>query len=204
MALTEPIEEHKTNFSHLEFLKSGFMYMPNQWWMHKNHLMAIDAFQKYRASGGHRHLVLTGTENDHRNPELASEIRLKIADNPHVHALGVVSRSEQLELFRKCDLVLQPSLFEGWSTSIEEALHLGVPILASNIDVNIEQLHDCTDVEIFDRNSVEELAGKMGMTFVRLNGNDLMERREARKRRFFNDLDRVLTSSQGFFARERN
>jgi len=204
MALMEPVEEGKAEFKHLEFLNSAFIYMPNQWWKHKNHLMVIQAFLKYRESGGNRHLVLTGTENDHRNPGLASEIRIKIAENPFIHALGVISQSEQMELFRRCDFVLQPSLFEGWSTTIEESLYLGTPILASDIEVNIEQLQDCTDAEIFDRNSIDELASKMNISFNKLGQNELLERREVRKLRFYNDLDRVLISSQDFLYRNHN
>jgi glycosyltransferase involved in cell wall biosynthesis len=166
--------------------------------------MAIEAFQKYRASGGDRHLVLTGAEYDSRHPGLASKIRLKIADNPYVHALGVVSRSEQIEIYRRCDFVLQPSLFEGWSTTIEESLHLGVPILASDIEVNIEQLQDCADAEIFDRNSIDDLAKKLNISFKKISENDLLERREVRKLRFYSDLDRVLTSSEEFLSRKYN
>ena len=36
--------------------------------------------------------------------------------------------------------VLQPSLFEGWITVIEDAKSLQAPVVASNIPVNIEQL----------------------------------------------------------------
>jgi glycosyltransferase involved in cell wall biosynthesis len=204
MALIEPVEENNTKLVHLEFLNTPFIYMPNQWWKHKNHLMVIEAFQKYRANGGSRHLVLTGTESDYRNPGLALEIRLKIADNPYVHALGVVSRSEQMELFLRCDFVLQPSLFEGWSTTIEESLYLGVPILASNIEVNIEQLQDCEDSETFDPNSIDELARKLNMSFKKLSQNDLLKRRELRKLRFYSDLDQVLASSHEFLSRKHN
>ncbi|MCK4990044.1 MAG: hypothetical protein KAS29_06140, partial [Bacteroidales bacterium] len=36
--------------------------------------------------------------------------------------------------------VLQPSLFEGWSTVIEDARSLQVPVVASSLAVNQEQL----------------------------------------------------------------
>jgi glycosyltransferase involved in cell wall biosynthesis len=38
--------------------------------------------------------------------------------------------------------IIQPSLFEGWSTVIEDAKSLQVPVIASNLDVNIEQLEE--------------------------------------------------------------
>jgi glycosyltransferase involved in cell wall biosynthesis len=38
--------------------------------------------------------------------------------------------------------IIQPSLFEGWSTVIEDAISLQVPVIASDLPVNIEQLGD--------------------------------------------------------------
>jgi hypothetical protein len=54
--------------------------------------------------------------------------------------LGLISRSDQLLLMRNSQAVIQPSLFEGWSTVIEDAKSLQVPVIASNLKVHIEQL----------------------------------------------------------------
>ena len=35
--------------------------------------------------------------------------------------------------------LLNPSHFEGWSTTVEEARALGVPMLLSDLDVHLEQ-----------------------------------------------------------------
>jgi hypothetical protein len=40
--------------------KYGFFYLPNQWWIHKNHKWALESLAKYQSSGGRAHLVLTG------------------------------------------------------------------------------------------------------------------------------------------------
>ena len=52
------------------------------------------------------------------------------------------ARAEQLLLMKYAQAVIQPSLFEGWSTVIEDAISLQVPVIASNLPVNIEQLGD--------------------------------------------------------------
>ncbi len=52
--------------------------------------------------------------------------------------------------------VLQPTLFEGWSTVIEDAISLQVPVVASNLPVNIEQLGK--DGVYFDPHNPSELA----------------------------------------------
>jgi glycosyltransferase involved in cell wall biosynthesis len=52
--------------------------------------------------------------------------------------------------------VLQPSLFEGWSTVIEDAISLQVPVIASSLPVNKEQLG--LDGTYFEPHDAEKLA----------------------------------------------
>ena len=70
--------------------------------------------------------------------------------------LGVISRADQLQLMRHSQAVVQPSLFEGWSTVIEDARSLQVPVLASNLAVNQEQLGN--GGTYFDPHKPDELA----------------------------------------------
>jgi glycosyltransferase involved in cell wall biosynthesis len=179
-------------------LDSGFFYLPNQWWKHKNHELALIAFQEYRNKGGLNHLVLTGSEHDDRFPQWHEELQNRISKIEGVHALGLVSRSYQFWLYSQADLLLQPSLFEGWSTTIEEALFFGTPILASDLKVNIEQLKECYDSMVFKRNSVEDLAEKMALTIDRISETQLELRRTQRHDRFLSDLLAVIKSANSF------
>jgi glycosyltransferase involved in cell wall biosynthesis len=52
--------------------------------------------------------------------------------------------------------LLNPSLFEGWSTPVEEARSLGVPLVLSDLDVHREQAGD--RAVYFDRHSAPSLA----------------------------------------------
>lgn len=55
--------------------------------------------------------------------------------------------------------VIQPSLFEGWSTVIEDCKNLGHFVLASDLSVNIEQISkNCL---FFEKNNPKELSSKM-------------------------------------------
>ena len=56
---------------------------------------------------------------------------------------------------RASTALLNPSLFEGWSTNVEEAHALGVPMLLSDLDVHRERAG--ADVSYFDRHSAESL-----------------------------------------------
>jgi glycosyltransferase involved in cell wall biosynthesis len=184
-------------------IEHGFFYMPNQWWKHKNHLLTIKAFLAYRDKGGKKHLVLTGTEYDYRYPDLAREIRSSISEHSEIHSLGVVSRQHQKELFKTADLLIQPSICEGWSTTIEEGLYFGVPILASNINVNMEQLEGCEDAIFFDPSSFEDLALKLNYKIYKIESNALNLRREMREQRFKNDLQKVIESTYKFISEEK-
>ena len=54
--------------------------------------------------------------------------------------------------------VINPSLIEGWSTTVEEAKSLGVPLILSDIPVHREQNQE---VMFFDPRSARSLAETM-------------------------------------------
>jgi glycosyltransferase involved in cell wall biosynthesis len=60
---------------------------------------------------------------------------------------------------RESRAVIQPSLFEGWSTVIEDAKALGVPVIASDLPVHLEQLGK--EGAFFSRTDATELADKI-------------------------------------------
>jgi len=49
--------------------------------------------------------------------------------------LGLIPKVEQLQLLRACRAVIQPSLFEGWNTVVEESRCLGKEIILSALPV---------------------------------------------------------------------
>ena len=53
--------------------------------------------------------------------------------------------AELLVLMQGARALINPSRFEGWSTSVEEARTLGVPMLLSSIAVHREQAGDVAD-----------------------------------------------------------
>ena len=53
--------------------------------------------------------------------------------------LGLVTASDLLSLMRTAAVVIQPSRFEGWSTTVQDAKALGRPLLCSDIPVHREQ-----------------------------------------------------------------
>ena len=73
-----------------------------------------------------------------------------------IRILGFLDRNAQIQLYRGAAAVLQPSLFEGRSTSIEEARGLGKRLIVSDISPHREQCGE--DARYFEKDSAEDLA----------------------------------------------
>lgn len=136
----------KLNFSSLQEkykLPEKYFMVSNQFHQHKNHRVLLKAFVRLNERGGGFHLAMTGRFPDASHSSYMQELHQIIAENnlnSQISFLGVIPRNEQLLLMKHSQAVLQPSLFEGWSTVIEDAKSLQVPVIASNIPVNVEQL----------------------------------------------------------------
>jgi glycosyltransferase involved in cell wall biosynthesis len=126
-----------------------YVYIPNQFWVHKNHRTAFEAWRTVVQSYPHALLVCSGPTEDYRAPEFFKELTRFVRDSnldENIAILGVLNRSDQLQVMRGAAYVLQPSLFEGWSTSIEEAKLLGKALIVSDITVHRDQ---CRDAAVF-------------------------------------------------------
>ena len=75
--------------------------------------------------------------------------------------------SDVIALMRYSVAVINPSLFEGWSTTVEEAKSLGKSILLSDIPVHREQ--SPVRGHFFKANSAEQLAEEMMNTLVKFD-----------------------------------
>ena len=119
-----------------------YLYLPNQLWVHKNHRIVVEALGLLRAEGRPVSVVATGDTVDPRDPGLARELaersqQLGVADDLRV--LGLVPYGEVRALMTGAVALVNPSLFEGWSTTVEEARALGKRTVLSDIDVHREQ-----------------------------------------------------------------
>lgn len=140
-------------------LPHKFYFLPNQFWQHKNHLVVIQAVARARLENPQITVVCSGGIYDHRNPfyfeSILNEIaRLGLYEN--IRILGRISRHHLYQLMRHSLAILQPSLFEGWSTTVEEAKSLGKQIILSDIPVHREQ--NPPGALFFNPRNPEELA----------------------------------------------
>lgn len=152
------IEELKRKFN----LPSVYFFAPNQFWAHKNHIVVIKAAEILRNEGMEVCIAFSGKENDNRNPGYTESLKDYVAEKnlqDQVRFLGFLDRREQLQLMKHARAVIQPSKFEGWSTVIEDAMAMNQPIIASDLEVNNEQLGNWG--EFFEQDNPKMLAELM-------------------------------------------
>jgi glycosyltransferase involved in cell wall biosynthesis len=140
-------------------LPERFMIVCNQFWQHKNHRLVFEALAELRARSIRPAVVCTGSLHDHRCTAFAQDCMQQICSlgiAEQVILLGLIPRLDQIQLMRAALGVIQPSLFEGWSTVVEDARTLGKRIALSDIAVHREQ--DPPQAEFFDPQSSEQLA----------------------------------------------
>ena len=101
------------------------------------------------------HLLIAGT-----GPE-EKKVRNVANSKTNVHYLGHQSKQNTISLIRGSDLLIQPSLLEGISSTILEAMGCGTCVIASNVGGNSEVIENDITGVLIKPNSHEELLDKI-------------------------------------------
>jgi len=160
------IENLKNKFK----FQGNYYFCANQFWQHKNHKILFNAMKILKEKGENPVLLCSGSIKDYRNPEYFPMLEKFIAENnlqENIKILGFIDRAEQLCLMKNSIAVIQPSLFEGWSTTVEDCKALGKFIFLSDLNVHLEQIKE--NVCFFDKNNAEDLADKLQNTKIKEN-----------------------------------
>jgi glycosyltransferase involved in cell wall biosynthesis len=186
-------------------LPERYLYLPNQFWVHKNHVLVIEALRRLRARGSEVRVVATGVPYDRRHPRHFDELIARAEEagvRGSFRVLGLVPYEHVTALSRDSAALLNPSLFEGWSTTVEEAKSMGKRILLSRIPVHVEQ--DPPGGSFFDPHAPDELAELMLEAYTREDpeGDRRLaeEAREAlprRRRRFVAEYEEAVARTVG-------
>jgi glycosyltransferase involved in cell wall biosynthesis len=156
-------------------LPERYFYLPNQFWKHKNHRTVIEALRILRQKGYNTVVAASGRPEDYRHPDHFAALQTLVQQSGLAHNfrfLGIVPRQHVFALMRACTALINPSLSEGWSTTVEEAKSLGVPMLLSDLRVHREQAGDCADY--FDA----EVAGQLASLMARHEDSPDLSRRD--------------------------
>jgi glycosyltransferase involved in cell wall biosynthesis len=107
--------------------------------------------------------------------------------------LGFIDRTEQLVIMKNSEYVIQPSLFEGWGTVVEDAKVLDKTILLSDIPVHREQMNEkCI---LFDPYDPVELAELIAIETKKEHHDDIkkgLEDMHARAKEYSKGFQRLL------------
>jgi|SRR5579859_271664 len=150
-------------------LPEKFIYLPNQFWQHKNHGLVFEALARLAERQVRPVIVSTGNTFDYRRPAYFAELmqtlsRLNIREQ--VIILGQVARADVYHLIRQSICVLNPSRFEGLGLSVAESISIGKRVLVSDLPPLREQ--DAPGVVYFDPDQAGDLADKLEQAWTTL------------------------------------
>jgi glycosyltransferase involved in cell wall biosynthesis len=176
-------------------LKNGFFYMPNQFWKHKNHFLVFEAVKLLVEEKKDICVVCTGHLEDYRNKDFVNELIKFIKTNKlenNIKLLGLVDYKDVFSLIKFSKAVINPSLFEGWSSTVEECKSVGKNMILSNLEVHIEQY---PEAQFFRRDDVKSLKNVLD-TYIEPDKNivfdDLQTRTELFARNYISIVKKVI------------
>jgi glycosyltransferase involved in cell wall biosynthesis len=121
-----------------------FFFLPNQFWTHKNHMVVWEAVKLLKNRGIDILVLCTGNTRDYRVRDttyfdgLLAYLEVNgLQDN--VRVLGMIDYEDVLAMMKASVAVINPSRFEGWSSTVEEAKSIGKRVILSRIGVHVEQ-----------------------------------------------------------------
>jgi len=123
-------------------IREPYFHLPNQLWAHKNHQVVLDALRILKDRGACPLVISTGFKEDHRDPSYPERLIARVAAaglDERFRFLGGIAYNDVFSLMKGSLALINPSLFEGWSTTVEEGKSLGKTILLSDIPVHREQ-----------------------------------------------------------------
>ena len=170
-------------------LPEHFYMISNQFHKHKNHKVVFEAVAELKKKGIEVSIGITGRFPNEPDSPYMQELHDIINKNDLRHSikfLGLIPRGDQLLLMKYSKAIIQPSLFEGWSTVIEDARSLQVPVIAANLDVNIEQLQELGTY--FEPHNVEKLVSIMEGYPNRDFSKDIYEKYDIRMKNAAHEL----------------
>jgi glycosyltransferase involved in cell wall biosynthesis len=156
-------------------IDNPYFIVCNQFWKHKDHVTAFDAFSSIAARWEQVDLVCTGATHDYRDATYFGSLQRQLAASglgSRVRILGAIPKRDQIALLRGAVALLQPTLFEGGpgGGAVFDAVALGVLCLVSSIPVNVE----------IDEPGVQYFAPRDAAGLASLMHNALAEERPAR------------------------
>jgi glycosyltransferase involved in cell wall biosynthesis len=178
-----------------------FFYLPNHLWRHKNHQIVLHALALLKGRGLDVVVVASGSVEDAREPgyfeSIMGQIRSLGLQTSFRH-VGMIPLAHVYALLRTAVALINPSKFEGWSTTVEEAKSFGVPMILSEIDVHFEQTNG--EARYFGVDDAGALADHLVAVWTKSGpavARELLPNVEPRVRAFAEAFVRLVRSAYG-------
>ncbi len=111
--------------------KSFFLFVSRIEYPAKNHLRLIEAFNLFKQKTGAPHeLLFVGA--DWQGAEIVKKAAASSCFAHEIKFLGFIPIQEMVSLYASCDLMVYPSLYEGFGMPLIEAMACGAPVICSN------------------------------------------------------------------------
>ncbi|OGT54527.1 MAG: hypothetical protein A3E01_08900 [Gammaproteobacteria bacterium RIFCSPHIGHO2_12_FULL_63_22] len=155
-------------------IQGKFFFLPNQFWRHKNHSVVVEALRQLPESF---QVISSGAISDYRGDGHIHELLKRITSydlTDRFRLLGVLPRNQMMALMTASVAVINPSLFEGWSSTVEEGKAQGKRLILSDIDVHREQA--AVGAIYFDPKDPADLAAAMARALAEFDPATEQER----------------------------
>jgi glycosyltransferase involved in cell wall biosynthesis len=137
--------------------------MPGRFVPEKGHAVLLRAVHRLAAEFPALEVVLAGSGPTER--EVRHETR-QLGMVERVRFMGDVSRRALFDIEREADVVVVPSLYEGFGLAAAEAMALGAPVVASDIGGLRELIDDGVTGRLAQVGSSDELASAISSVLL--------------------------------------
>jgi len=179
----EIVPEHLQIIKNKYNLQDSFIFYPAQHWPHKNHLSLIRAINFLKQDKKIEvNLVLTGEKK--KEASLVYKEIENLGLDKNIKMIGNIAFEDLPYLYKLATMVVIPSIHESNSLPAMESLAIGCPVVASNIEPNIE-LNKNNSITIFDKNDYKDMAEKI---YLLLKNKSLLEEKAKDGRKLSDDF----------------
>ena len=106
------------------------------------------------------HLIVLGS-----GPE-ESKVKVMVKTYPNLHFLGYQSKENTIKLIRGSDILIQPSIMEGGTSStLLEAMACKIPIIATSVDGNKDTIIHMKTAYVVSSNNPSEIHNAVNYLF---------------------------------------
>ncbi len=142
----------------------------------KGQHLAIEAIKLLRENGSKEiQLDIIGSgESEHYLKTLTNKLKL----NDRINFLGLKDREYIYSHLKDYDLLIQPSLFEGFGLTVAEGMAAKIPVLVSNIDGPMEIIENGKYGYFFESNNTLSLSKEIAEIIGNYNSTNFTNRIE--------------------------